>query len=60
MVEALKLEARGSQRLLATVLFTDIVSSTEHAQLLGDQRWRELLDRHDEPPGGWSTRRAGG
>ena len=36
------------RRLLATVLFTDIVGSTEQAQVAGDERWRELLDRHDE------------
>jgi class 3 adenylate cyclase len=35
-------------RVLATVLFTDIVSSTERASRLGDRRWRELLDVHDE------------
>jgi class 3 adenylate cyclase len=40
--------ARPSQRLLATVLFTDIVRSTERARALGDQRWRELLDQHDQ------------
>jgi class 3 adenylate cyclase len=34
-------------RVLATVLFTDIVGSTERAAELGDRRWRELLDRHD-------------
>ena len=34
-------------RVLATVLFTDIVRSTEQAAELGDQRWRRLLDRHD-------------
>jgi class 3 adenylate cyclase len=33
---------------LATVLFTDIVGSTELAGSLGDRRWRDLLDRHDE------------
>jgi class 3 adenylate cyclase len=33
-------------RMLATVLFTDIVSSTETDLRVGDQRWRELLDRH--------------
>jgi len=33
-------------RVLATVLFTDIVGSTEHALELGDRKWRELLDRH--------------
>jgi class 3 adenylate cyclase len=33
-------------RVLATVLFTDIVGSTERAAELGDRGWRELLDRH--------------
>jgi class 3 adenylate cyclase len=33
-------------RVLATVLFTDIVGSTDHAAELGDRRWRELLDAH--------------
>ncbi|HVF12037.1 MAG TPA: alpha/beta fold hydrolase, partial [Actinomycetota bacterium] len=36
-----------SNRTLTTLLFTDIVSSTEHAAKIGDDRWRELLDRHD-------------
>jgi class 3 adenylate cyclase len=34
--------------VLATVLFTDIVSSTATAVELGDRRWRELLERHNE------------
>ncbi len=41
---------RGSpdiDRVLATVLFTDIVSSTDRAAELGDRRWREALDAHD-------------
>ena len=33
-------------RVLATVLFTDIVGSTEKAVALGDRRWRDLLDNH--------------
>ena len=33
-------------RVLATVLFTDIVGSTERARELGDRRWHELLDEH--------------
>lgn len=37
---------RTSDRVLATVLFTDIVGSTEHAAAIGDQRWREVLERH--------------
>jgi class 3 adenylate cyclase len=35
-------------RVLATVLFTDIVGSTERAAELGDRRWRELLQVHDD------------
>ena len=35
-------------RVLATVLFTDVVDSTARAAALGDQRWRDLLDHHDE------------
>jgi class 3 adenylate cyclase len=34
-------------RILATVLFTDIVGSTARAASVGDQRWRSLLDAHD-------------
>jgi class 3 adenylate cyclase len=36
------------KRVLATVLFTDIVGSTERATRLGDRHWRELLEVHDE------------
>jgi class 3 adenylate cyclase len=36
-----------SDRLLSTVLFTDIVGSTQHAAAIGDQRWRERLQQHD-------------
>jgi class 3 adenylate cyclase len=35
-------------RTLATVLFTDIVRSTERARQVGDRRWGELLDAHDQ------------
>ena len=34
-------------RMLATVLFTDIVSSTQRAAELGDRRWHDLLDQHN-------------
>jgi class 3 adenylate cyclase len=34
-------------RVLATVLFTDVVSSTQRVTELGDARWRDLLDTHD-------------
>jgi class 3 adenylate cyclase len=37
----------AGDRALATVLFTDIVGSTEHARQVGDRRWGELLDLHD-------------
>jgi class 3 adenylate cyclase len=39
---------REPDRVLATVLFTDIVGSTEKARELGDRKWRDLLDEHDE------------
>ena len=35
-------------RVLATVLFTDIVGSTEKAAALGDRRWRELVESHHQ------------
>jgi class 3 adenylate cyclase len=38
-------------RVLATVLFTDIVDSTGEAERMGDRRWRQLLDVHDELAG---------
>jgi class 3 adenylate cyclase len=36
------------ERVLATVVFTDIVESTRSAAEMGDERWRRLLDSHDE------------
>jgi class 3 adenylate cyclase len=39
--------AAEPERVLVTLLFTDIVGSTQQASQLGDHRWRELLDRHD-------------
>ena len=38
--------ALESDRVLATILFTDVVGSTERAAELGDRRWRELLEQH--------------
>jgi len=35
-------------RVLATILFTDIVDSTKHAAEVGDVRWRQLLESHNE------------
>ncbi len=39
---------RETDRVLATILLTDIVDSSKKAAELGDARWKELLDRHDE------------
>jgi len=41
-------EPAEPERILATVLFTDVVGSTERARELGDRRWKDLLDRHNE------------
>ena len=41
-------EPAEPERVLATVLFTDIVGSTERARELGDRRWRDLLEHHHE------------
>ena len=37
-----------AERVLSTVLFTDIADSTDLASKIGDARWRELLDGHDQ------------
>jgi class 3 adenylate cyclase len=37
-----------SSRVLATVLFTDIVNSTGQLAIMGDENWRNLLDKHDD------------
>lgn len=39
--------AREPDRVLATVMFTDIVGSTQRAAETGDRRWRDLIERHD-------------
>jgi class 3 adenylate cyclase len=39
--------AADTTRVLATILFTDIVGSTEQAAALGDRRWKGLLESHD-------------
>ena len=38
----------GSERILATMLFSDIVGSTSHVAELGDDRWRDLLEGYDQ------------
>ena len=40
-------EERALDRVLATVLFTDVVGSTRKAAEMGDARWKELLERHN-------------
>jgi class 3 adenylate cyclase len=40
--------ASQSDRILATVMFSDIVASTARAAQIGDRDWRNVLDRHDE------------
>ena len=39
------------ERVLATVLFTDIIDSTQRAAQMGDEKWRKLLDQHDQLAG---------
>lgn len=41
-------EQETFDRVLATILFTDIVDSTAQSAALGDSRWREISDRHDQ------------
>lgn len=41
-------QASESDRAFATILFTDVVESTKQLAKLGDYRWRQLLDRHDQ------------
>ncbi|MDP9299692.1 MAG: adenylate/guanylate cyclase domain-containing protein [Actinomycetota bacterium] len=45
-LEGIRAEQAEFDRVLATVLFTDIVGSTQKAAELGDRAWKELLDRH--------------
>ncbi len=49
----------GSDRVLATVLFTDVVGSTERAAELGDHAWRELIERHNAVVRGEIARHGG-
>lgn len=45
--------------VLAAVLFSDVVASTEQASALGGERWKRLLDRHDEVARSCVGRRGG-
>lgn len=40
-------ESAAPERVLATVLYTDIVGSTDRAASMGDREWRDLLERHN-------------
>ena len=42
-----ELPTHATDRVLATVMFTDIVGSTEHTARIGDRRWKELMGAHD-------------
>jgi pimeloyl-ACP methyl ester carboxylesterase len=41
-------DASGAERMLSTIMFTDIVGSTEMARRLGDQTWTDLLAAHQD------------
>jgi class 3 adenylate cyclase len=47
-VESLRVEQAEFDRVLATVLFTDVVDSTVQVAALGDSRWRDVRTRHDQ------------
>jgi class 3 adenylate cyclase/pimeloyl-ACP methyl ester carboxylesterase len=47
-VDSIRAEQTVIDRVLATVLFTDIVGSTERAAVVGDKVWKALLERHHE------------
>ena len=54
------ISAAESDRVLATVLFTDIVGSTARAEQLGDQRWHNLLGAHHTTGAAGDSRGRGG
>jgi class 3 adenylate cyclase len=47
LIASIREEQASFDRVLATVLFTDIVDSTATAAVLGDAKWRRLIDEHD-------------
>jgi class 3 adenylate cyclase len=48
LVTGARSDTSGEDRVLATVLFVDVVGSTEHVSELGDRRWRRVLDRFEQ------------
>src|SRR5207244_5540385 len=47
-VESQRAEQVEFDRVLTTVLFTDLVGSTERAAAMGDTAWKQLLERHNQ------------
>ena len=47
LIEGIREEQASFDRVLATVLFTDIVDSTATATTMGDAKWRRLIEEHD-------------
>jgi class 3 adenylate cyclase/pimeloyl-ACP methyl ester carboxylesterase len=47
LIASIREEQESFDRVLATVLFTDIVDSTATAAVMGDAKWRKLIDEHD-------------
>ena len=56
---SIRTEEAELDRVLATVLFTDIVDSTAQSAAMGDHAWREVKDRHDQLVRGQLTRYRG-
>jgi class 3 adenylate cyclase/pimeloyl-ACP methyl ester carboxylesterase len=48
LISGIREEQESFDRVLATVLFTDIVDSTATAATMGDARWRALIEQHDK------------
>ncbi len=56
LIASIREEQESFDRVLATVLFTDIVDSTATAAVLGDATWRKLIDEHDRMAKGLVSR----
>jgi class 3 adenylate cyclase/pimeloyl-ACP methyl ester carboxylesterase len=59
LIASVREEQASFDRVLATVLFTDIVDSTATAAIMGDARWRTLIDSHDRMAKGLVARYSG-
>jgi class 3 adenylate cyclase len=59
LIASIREEQESFDRVLATVLFTDIVDSTATAAVLGDAKWRRLIDEHDRTAKGLVARYRG-